>query len=92
MLRELLDYLLRSLVDHPQDVEVDCVETAEVTLFYVWARKGDLGRILGKRGQTVEDIRKVMGAAARRQGREVIIDVAERSQRRPEGGRAPASR
>lgn len=78
MLRALLEYLIGSLVDHPERVEIDCIETPAVTLFYVWARKGDLGRILGKRGQTVEDLRRVMGAAAAHLGREVIIDVAER--------------
>lgn len=84
MLRQLLEYLIRPLVDDLDNVRVDCVETQEMTLFCLWARKGDLGRILGKKGQTVEDIRRIMGAAAAHLGKAVIIDVME--QPKPMGG------
>jgi len=92
MLRELLEYLIRPLVDDPQRVRLDWIETQKVSLFYLWARRGDLGRILGKRGQTIEDIRRVMEAAAARLGREVIIDVVEQPKRRSRRRRASASK
>lgn len=76
-LRELLEFLIRPLVDDPERVKLDWVETPKVSLFYLTARRGDLGRILGKGGQTIEDIRRVMEAVAAHHGREVVIDVVE---------------
>ncbi|GEM_PF-2611726 len=76
-LRALLEYLIAPLVDDPERVKLDWVETPKVSLFYLTAERGDLGRILGKGGQTIEDIRKVMEAVAAHHGREVIIDVVE---------------
>jgi hypothetical protein len=90
VLRELLEYLIRSLVDDPQRIRLDCIETQKVSLFYVRAPKGDVGRVLGKRGQTIEDIRSVMEAVATRMGREVIIDVVEQPKRRSGRRRSPA--
>lgn len=76
-LRALLKYLISPLVDDPERVKLDWVETPKVSLFYLTAERGDLGRILGKGGQTIEDIRKVMEAVAAHHGREVVIDVVE---------------
>ncbi|OGF52896.1 MAG: hypothetical protein A2Z21_04145 [Candidatus Fraserbacteria bacterium RBG_16_55_9] len=90
-MRDLLAYLVHSLVDDPQRVQLDCVETLEVSIFYVRANRGDVGRILGKQGQTIEDIRRVMEAVAARLGREVIIDMVDQSKRRSGRRRSPAS-
>jgi hypothetical protein len=85
MLRPLLEYLIHPLVEDPKRVKIDCIETQEVVLFCIWASKGDLGRLLGKKGQTVEDLRCVMDVIAQQRGKEVIIDVVEEKppRRRP---------
>lgn len=80
-LRALLEYLIHPLVDDPDRVKLDWVETPQVSLFYLTAGRGDLGRLLGKKGQTIEDVRKVMEAVATQMGREVIIDVVEQKKR-----------
>jgi hypothetical protein len=91
-LRALLQYLIQPLVDDPDRVKLDWVETPQVSLFYLTAARGDLGRLLGKKGQTIEDIRSVMEAVAAQMGREVIIDVVEQkkrsNRRRSRGARA----
>ncbi len=89
-LRALLEHLIRPLVDHPDEVRLDWVETPEVTLFYLTAGRGDLGRILGKEGRTIEEIRRVMEAVAAHLGREVIIDVVERPKPKPSKAKAKA--
>ena len=85
MLRPLLEYLIHPLVEDPKRVRIDCIETTEVVLFNIFASKGDLGRLLGKKGQTVEDVRCVMDAISRRSGKEVIIDVVEQQRPRRRG-------
>ena len=95
MLRPLLEYLIHPLVEDPKKVRIDCIETTEVVLFCVWASKGDLGRLLGKKGQTVEDLRTVMDTVSQRAGKEVIIDVVEdqppRRRRRRRSGQRKGS-
>lgn len=91
MLRELLEFLIRPLVEDMANVRIECTETPTMTLFCLWARKGDLGRILGKKGQTIEDIRRVMETVAARDDREVIIDVLEQPKGTPPSTEAPSS-
>ena len=77
MLLRLLKYLLSSVLDEPGRVQISCVETTKIDLFYLTAARGDLGRLLGRGGRTVEAIRQVMNAAAAGQGKEAILDVLE---------------
>ncbi|MFB6284985.1 MAG: KH domain-containing protein [Candidatus Bipolaricaulia bacterium] len=91
MLRQLLEFLIRPLVEDMANVRIECTETPTMTLFCLWARKGDLGRILGKKGQTIEDIRRVMETVAARDDREVIIDVLEQPKETSPSTEAPSS-
>ncbi|MFQ6117334.1 MAG: KH domain-containing protein [Candidatus Bipolaricaulia bacterium] len=75
MLKELLQYLVATVVERPERVKIDHISTPKVELFYLSVPKGDLGRLLGRKGRTVEAIRAVMGAAAARIGKETVIDV-----------------
>jgi len=75
MLKELLQYLIAAVVERPERVKIDHISTPKVELFYLSVPKGDLGRLLGRRGRTVEAIRAVMGIAAARLGKETVIDV-----------------
>ncbi len=77
MLLRLLKYLLGSVLDEPGRVQISRVETTKIDLFYLTAARGDLGRLLGRGGRTVEAIRQVMNAAAAGQGKEAILDVLE---------------
>ncbi len=90
MLRDLLEYLIHHLVDDARRVRLDWVETQKMSLFCLWANPGDVGRILGKNGQTIEDVRRVMEAVGARLGREVIIDVVELPQGRSTAPDPPA--
>lgn len=81
MLRDLLEYLIRGLVDDPKQIRLDLIETPKLSLFCIRANTNEVGRILGKKGQTIEDIRRVMEAVASRLGKEVIIDVVEQKQK-----------
>jgi len=75
MLKELLQYLVATVVDRPEGVKVEHISTPKVELFYLSVPQGDLGRLLGRRGRTVEAIRAVMGTVAARIGKETVIDV-----------------
>ena len=77
MLFKALQYLIAGVVDEPKNVAVDRIETVKVDIYYLSSPKGELGRLLGRQGRTVEAMRDVLSAIARKLEKEAIIDVIE---------------
>lgn len=76
-LRELVTYLARSLVEHPDQVEVREVEEPDALVLEVKVADSDLGRIIGKQGRTAKAIRTVLSAASAKLRRRVILEILE---------------
>jgi uncharacterized protein len=76
--RELLDFLARSLVENPDRVEVNEIEEidGEVVLELEVA-EGDLGRVIGRGGRVANALRSVMKAAAAREEKRVVVDILD---------------
>lgn len=76
-MKELVQYLAKSLVNHPDAVEV--VETAadDGATLQLKVAKEDLGRIIGKQGRTAKSIRTLVNAAAARSNRRVALEIVE---------------
>lgn len=76
-MKELTEYIARSLVDHPEDVEVrDFVSGRRVDL-ELSVSKDDMGRVIGKRGRVANAIRALLRVAAEREGKRVSLDIME---------------
>jgi predicted RNA-binding protein YlqC (UPF0109 family) len=77
-MRELLEFLARSLVADPDAVEVSEVEEidGEVVLELVVA-EDDLGRVIGRSGRVANALRSVMKAAATREEKRVVVDILD---------------
>ncbi|MGE5635376.1 MAG: KH domain-containing protein [Nocardioidaceae bacterium] len=77
-MRALLEYLARSLVDRPDEVEVDEFEEDDGTIVLeLHVAEEDAGKVIGRGGRTVAALRAVLKAAAVRQGRRVLVDVVD---------------
>jgi predicted RNA-binding protein YlqC (UPF0109 family) len=72
---ELLLYLARQLVAHPDEVSVTEVETAEGVVLELRVADGDVGRVIGRGGRTARALRTVVRAAAVRDGRRANIEI-----------------
>ena len=77
-MRELLDFLARSLVADPEAVEVTEVEEidGEVVLELEVA-VDDLGRVIGRGGRVANALRSVLKAAATREEKRVVVDILD---------------
>jgi predicted RNA-binding protein YlqC (UPF0109 family) len=77
-MRELLEFLARSLVAEPDAVEVTEVEEidGEVVLELEVA-EDDLGRVIGRGGRVANALRSVMKAAATREEKRVVVDILD---------------
>jgi uncharacterized protein len=74
---ELLEFLVRALVEEPEAVVVEELEGDGDLIYEISVAEGDLGRVIGKGGRVANAIRTVAKAAAVRLDRRVIVDILD---------------
>ena len=74
---ELLEFLVKALVEEPEEVEVEELEEDGDLIYEISVADGDLGRVIGKGGRVANAIRTVAKAAAVRLDRRVIVDILD---------------
>ena len=76
-MKDLLTYIVRSLVDKPDEVSVAERENNGETVFEVRVADGDMGKVIGRQGRVVKEIRVLMKAVAQRKGKKVSVEVLD---------------
>ena len=77
-MEELLAFLARALVDHPDVVEVEAFEDEDGALVLeLTVAEEDVGQLIGRGGRTINAVRSLIRAASTRQGRRVLVDVVD---------------
>jgi predicted RNA-binding protein YlqC (UPF0109 family) len=74
---EFLEYVIRQLIEFPDEMVLTKVETARKIVFKLQLRQSDVGKVIGKHGQTINAIRNLLSAAASRQGQRVLLQIDE---------------
>ncbi len=77
MFKELVEYLVKSLVEHPEQVSVEVNEEPTGMTLHLHVAPGDLGRVIGKQGRTARAIRTLLHAMAARIQRRVTLQIVE---------------
>ena len=76
-MKELLTYIVQNLVDHPDQVSVTERASGGETVFEVRVADGDMGKVIGRQGRIVKEIRILMRAVAQKQGKKVSVDIMD---------------
>ncbi len=77
-MRELLEYLVRSLVEHPDAVKVEEFEEDDGTIVLELSlHDDDYGQVIGRGGRTAQALRTLIKAAAVKDNRRVLLDIVE---------------
>ena len=76
-MKELLTYMIQNLVDHPDEVSVTERETAGETIYEVRVADGDMGKVIGRQGRIIKEVRVLMKAVAQRKGKKVSVEVLD---------------
>ncbi len=76
-MKELVLYLAKSLVNHPEEVEVKEIQGETAAILELRVAKEDLGRIIGKQGRTAKSIRTLLNAVASRTNRKIVLEIIE---------------
>lgn len=76
-MREFIEYIVKNLVDHPDDVKIAEVEGSRTTVYELRVGQGDLGKVIGKEGRTAKSIRTLLAAVAARHGKRAVLEILE---------------
>ena len=74
---ELVEYLVRSIVEEPDQVEVEEFDEGDELILEVKVAQPDLGRVIGREGRVAKAIRTVARAAGAGEDRRVSVDIVE---------------
>lgn len=76
-MKELLTYIVQNLVEKPDEVSVTERESGNETVFEVRVADGDMGKVIGRQGRIVKEIRILMKAVAQKQGKKVSVEIMD---------------
>ena len=74
---ELVEYLVRSIVESPDDVEIEEYEEEGELVLEIKVADDDLGRVIGREGRVAKAIRTIARAAGASEDRRVSVDIVE---------------
>ena len=75
--KELVEFIAKSLVDSPEQVEVREAEGEQGAVLELSVSKEDLGKIIGKQGRTARAIRTLLGAVSAKTKKRVVLEIIE---------------
>jgi uncharacterized protein len=75
MMKELVEFMVRSLVDDPEAVRVEVAEGGNVTVYEVSVAPADLGKVIGRQGRIANALRSVVKAAAMRTDERATVEI-----------------
>lgn len=76
-MKELIEFVARSLVDDPTQVQVRQERAGNKTRLELRVAKEDMGRVIGKGGRVANSLRILLRVAAAREGKQASLDVVE---------------
>ena len=77
-MKELLESMVKAIVDNSDEVKIDETESENTTIYELRLGDGDLGKVIGKKGKNIGAIRTIISAAtAKEGGKRSIIEIIE---------------
>jgi predicted RNA-binding protein YlqC (UPF0109 family) len=76
-MKELVEYIARALVDHPDDVKVATIEGPQATVVELRVHPEDLGKVIGKQGRTAKALRTLLGASGMKLHKRFTLEILE---------------
>lgn len=76
-MKELIEFIARSLVDDPTQVEVRQEKSGNHIHLELRVARDDMGRVIGKSGKVANSMRTLLRVAAAREGKQITLDVIE---------------
>ena len=76
-LKELLECMIRALVDLPNEVKISEITGEQTTVFELVVAQSDLGKVIGKQGRTAKALRTILIAASTKLRKRSVLEIIE---------------
>jgi len=77
VLKELVEYLAKNLVENPDAVSVEAIEDGETTTLRLKVAQSDVGRVIGREGRNARAMRTLLHAVGAKSGRRTNLEIVE---------------
>ena len=77
MLKELVEFMAKALVDSPDEVKVTEIEGEKTSVIELGVAKDDLGKVIGKQGRTARAMRTILSAASTKARKRAVLEIIE---------------
>jgi predicted RNA-binding protein YlqC (UPF0109 family) len=75
--RDLVEYIVKSLVEEPDAVDIKVIEGEKSTILELKVAEADIGKVIGKNGRIARAIRTILSACASAQSKRVILEILD---------------
>ncbi|MEI6258678.1 MAG: KH domain-containing protein [Deltaproteobacteria bacterium] len=76
-MKDLIGYIVRALVDHPEQVSVSEIEGSQTSVLSLRVAKEDFGKVIGKQGRTAKAMRTLLSAASAKIKKRMVLEIIE---------------
>ena len=76
-MKELIEFIAKSLVDNPEEVEVSEIEGKQTSIIELKVAKEDLGQVIGKQGRIAWAMRAILSAASAKLKKRSVLEILE---------------
>ena len=76
-MKEILEILIKSLVDNKEQVQITEKQEEKSTLFEVKVSENDMGKVIGKQGKIAKSIRNIMKSVAAKEHKKVVVEFID---------------
>ncbi len=77
MEKELVEFMVKSLVDVPEEVSVNVIEGEKSTILELRVAQEDVGKVIGKQGRIAKAIRTILSASATKDGKRATLEILD---------------
>jgi hypothetical protein len=77
VMKELIQYIVRAIVDNPDEVSISEIEGGQTTVLELKVAKSDLGKVIGKQGRNAQAIRTILSAVSAKIKKRVVLEIIE---------------
>jgi predicted RNA-binding protein YlqC (UPF0109 family) len=76
-LKELIELIIKGIVDNPDRVEINEVIGEKSSIYEVRVDSDDIGKVIGRQGRNIKSIRTIVNAAAQKDDKRVVIEIVD---------------
>ena len=76
-MKEFVEFIIKNLVDKPGEVQVKEIAGERTVVFELHVGEGDIGKVIGRGGQTARSLRTLLSAIAAKQGKRSVLEILE---------------